>query len=145
MADNAAADFRIARSGRLRAAQSATLGANAAGRLKDEVVPVTIPQRKGDPVTSTPTNIHVRTRTWKRSPAERHHQTGAVETAGNASGVNDGAAALIVASAEVKRHGLTPIARVCGTAGWRGVAHHGLRSRACIEETDRTPGLEGRT
>ncbi|MCW5622287.1 MAG: 3-oxoadipyl-CoA thiolase [Burkholderiales bacterium] len=120
-ADNVAADFRISRADQdafaLRS-QQRWARANAAGRFKDEIVPVTIPQRKGDPVTFD-TDEHPRPDTNMEALARLKgiNKPELSVTAGNASGVNDGAAALIVASAEaVKRHGLTPIARVCSTA-----------------------------
>ena len=88
------------------------------GRLAAEIAPVTIPRRKGEPLVVT-TDEHPRPDTTAemlaRLPAP--FRDGGTVTAGNASGVNDGAAALIVASAAAaERHGLTPIARILGGA-----------------------------
>ena len=92
------------------------LGARA--RLAREITPVSIPRRKGDPVI-VDTDEHPRPDTTLEALAKLKtpfRENGTV-TAGNASGVNDGAAALILASAEAARkHGLTPIARVLGGA-----------------------------
>ncbi len=88
------------------------------GRLADEIVSVTIPQRKGDPVV-VDTDEHPRADTTLEALGKLRapFREGGTVTAGNASGVNDGAAALIIASeAAAKRHGLTPIARVVATA-----------------------------
>ncbi len=120
-AENVAADYDVAREDQdqfaLRSQQKA-LAAQASGRLSQEITPVTIPQRRGDPIV-VDLDEHPR----EDASLERlaslptpFRQGGSV-TAGNASGVNDGAAALIVASeAAVKAHGLTPIARVLGGA-----------------------------
>jgi acetyl-CoA acyltransferase len=86
--------------------------------LAKEITAVTIPQRKGDPVVVAKdehpraTSIEALARL---NPINK--MDGATVTAGNASGVNDGAAALIIASeAAAKKHGLTPIARILGGA-----------------------------
>ncbi|KZY53186.1 MAG: 3-oxoadipyl-CoA thiolase [Rhodobacterales bacterium] len=118
-AENVADDFGISRADQdefaLRS-QTRAAAAIASGRLAKEIVPVTIKGRKGDTVVDTdehPRATHIAT-LGKLRPIVRPDGT---ITAGNASGVNDGAAALIVASeAAVKRHGLTPIARVLGGA-----------------------------
>lgn len=89
-----------------------------AGKFDDEIVPVEIPQRKGDPIVFKK-DEHFRVGTTfetlsKLRPAFK--KDGSV-TAGNASGINDGAAAVIVASAEfVKKHNLKPIARIVAHA-----------------------------
>ena len=90
----------------------------AAGRIAEELVPVTIPQRKGDAVVID-ADEHPRPDTdlaaLARLPAP--FREGGTVTAGNASGVNDGAGALLVASeAAMKKYGLSPIARVTGAA-----------------------------
>jgi len=120
-ADNVAADFRISRADQdafaLRS-QQRWARAHAAGTFRDEIVPVAIPQRKGDPVMFD-TDEHPRPDTTIEALAKLKgiNKPELSVTAGNASGVNDGAAALIVAGADaVKRYGLTPLARVCGTA-----------------------------
>jgi len=89
-----------------------------AGKFDDEIVPVEIPQRKGDPIMFKK-DEHFRVGTTfetlsKLKPAFK--KDGSV-TAGNASGINDGAAAVVVASAEfVKKHNLKPIARIVAHA-----------------------------
>ena len=120
-ADNVAADFHISRADQdafaLRS-QQRWARAHAAGRFKDEIVPVALPQRKGDPVMFD-TDEHPRPDTTLEALARLKgiNKPELSVTAGNASGVNDGAAAVIVASAQaLKQHGLVPIARVCGTA-----------------------------
>ncbi len=88
------------------------------GRLEQEITPVIIPQRKGDPI-EVAKDEHPRPSTTLEalSKLRAPFRQGGSVTAGNASGVNDGAAALIIASEEAaKRHGLTPIARIVGGA-----------------------------
>jgi 3-oxoadipyl-CoA thiolase len=97
--------------------QEKAVAAQKNGRLGREITPVAIPQKKGDPVIVTK-DEHPRAGTSLETLAKLRplFPDGSV-TAGNASGVNDGAAALIIASeAAVKRHGLTPIARIMGGA-----------------------------
>jgi len=125
-ADNVAADFKIGREDQdafaLRS-QQRWAAANEAGRFQDEIVPVTIPQKKGEPKLFT-TDEHPRPDTTIAALATLKGVNGPdlSVTAGNSSGVNDGACALIVASeAAVLRHGLTPRARVVGMAA-AGVA-----------------------
>ena len=120
-AENVADDYDINRADQdafaVRSQEKAAV-AMSNGRLAQEIVPVTIPQRKGDPKV-VEADEHPRAGTTldalaKLRPIVRPEGT---VTAGNASGVNDGAAALILASeAAVKKHGLTPIARVLGGA-----------------------------
>ena len=103
----------------LRSQQKAT-AARDAGRLAEEIAPVAIPQRKGDAV-MVDTDEFIRSESTreglaKLKPAFRTDGKGSV-TAGNASGLNDGAAALFVCSeAGAKTHGLTPMARIVSTA-----------------------------
>ena len=97
--------------------QEKAVAAQQNGRLAREITPVAIPQKKGDPVMVT-RDEHPRAGTSMETLAGLRplFPDGSV-TAGNASGVNDGAAALIVASeAAAKKHGLTPIARILGGA-----------------------------
>src|SRR6185369_2138076 len=97
--------------------QQRAVAAQQSGRLAREITPVAVPQRKGDPVTVM-ADEHPRAGTTLEALGKLKplFDNGTV-TAGNASGVNDGAAALIVASeAAATRHGLTPIARVLGGA-----------------------------
>jgi 3-oxoadipyl-CoA thiolase len=119
-AENVAEEFQIRRDDQdafaLRS-QERTAKAQANGRLASEIVHVEIPQRRGDPVV-VERDEHPRQTTLdalaKLKPIVRPDGT---VTAGNASGVNDGAAALIIASEEAaKRNGLTPRARVIGAA-----------------------------
>ena len=91
------------------------------GRLSKEIVPVEIPQRKKDPIVfdqdefiKPDTSMEV---LGKLRPAFRKQQNGGTVTAGNASGLNDGAAATIVATGEaVKKYGLKPMARIVSSA-----------------------------
>ncbi|MGA1855248.1 3-oxoadipyl-CoA thiolase [Azospirillum sp. 11R-A] len=121
-AENVAADHNISRADQdafaVRSQQRAGR-AQESGRLAREIVPVAIPRRKGEP-TIISADEHLRPDTTLEALAKLStpfRKEGGSVTAGNASGVNDGAAAVIVASAEaVKRYGLTPRARVVGTA-----------------------------
>jgi len=97
--------------------QAKASAAQKAGVFDREIVPVTIPQRKGDPVI-VGKDEHPRETTMEALAklGTPFRKNGTV-TAGNASGVNDGAAALIVASeAAARKYGLTPIARILGGA-----------------------------
>lgn len=119
--ENVAADFNVSREDQdafaLRSQKKAA-AAQANGRLAQEIVPVTIPKRKGDPVV-VDKDEHPRGDTTLEQLAKLptpFRKDGTV-TAGNASGVNDGSAALIVASEDaVRKFGLEPIARVLGGA-----------------------------
>ncbi|WP_016745186.1 3-oxoadipyl-CoA thiolase [Rhizorhabdus wittichii] len=119
-AENVAQDFQVSREDQDRFAvesQRRAAAAQANGRLAAEIVPVTIPQRKGDPIV-VDRDEHPRETSMealgKLKPIVRADGT---ITAGNASGVNDGAAAIIVASkAAVEAYGLTPRAKVLGGA-----------------------------
>lgn len=118
--ENVAEEFAIARADQDRMAlnsQARAAAAQANGRLGQEITPVSIPQRKGDPVLVAQ-DEHPRATTMEAlAELGTPFRKGGTVTAGNASGVNDGAAALIIASAEMARkHGLTPIARVLGGA-----------------------------
>jgi acetyl-CoA acyltransferase len=119
--ENVAADFNISRADQDAFAVRSQRKAAAAqdnGRLAQEIVPVTIPKRKGDPVV-VDKDEHPRGDTTLEQLAKLptpFRKDGTV-TAGNASGVNDGSAALIVASEDaVRKYGLEPIARVVGGA-----------------------------
>jgi acetyl-CoA acetyltransferase family protein len=119
-AENVAEDFQIARADQDAFAMRSQARAAAAqknGRLAKEITPVSIPQRKGDPII-VDADEHPRETTLEKLASLRTpFRDGGSVTAGNASGVNDGAAALIIASEEaVKKYGLTPIARVVGMA-----------------------------
>ncbi len=119
-AENVAADFNVSRADQdafaLRS-QTRALAARASGRLGREIVAVPVPRRKGDPE-MVEHDEHPRATTPEALAAlKTPFREGGSVTAGNASGVNDGAAALLVASgAAVERYGLTPIARLVGMA-----------------------------
>jgi len=119
--ENVAEDYKVSRADQdafaLRSQQRA-IAAQQNGRFGKEIVPLSIPQRKKDPIV-VDKDEHPRADTSLEVLAKlpTPFRQGGTVTAGNASGVNDGAAALIVASeAAAKRHGLTPIARVLGGA-----------------------------
>jgi 3-oxoadipyl-CoA thiolase len=119
-AENVAEDFQITRQDQdkfaLRSQQKA-LKAQASGRLAEEIAAVEIPQRKGDPITVDRDEHPRETSLEKLAALRAPFREGGSITAGNASGVNDGACALIVAAeAAAKAHGLTPRARVLGMA-----------------------------
>jgi acetyl-CoA C-acetyltransferase len=117
--DNVAADYDISREDQdafAKRSQDRWEAADKAGIFADEIAPVSIPQRKGDPVVFD-RDEHPRPGTSMEALQKLRPINGADKTvtAGNASGVNDGAAALLIASAEAaKQHGLTPIARIVG-------------------------------
>ena len=120
-AENVAAQFGISREDQdafaLRS-QQRTAAAQQAGRFDGEIVPVSIPRRKGEPLLVS-VDEHPRADTTMQDLARLgtpFRENGTV-TAGNASGVNDGACALLVASAAAaQRHGLNPRARVVAMA-----------------------------
>ena len=119
--ENVAEDYKVSREDQDAFAVRSQAKAAAAqdnGRLAKEIAPVTIPQRKGEPVI-VGKDEHPRATSMEAlaklgTPFKKE---GGTVTAGNASGVNDGAAALIIASeAAAKKYGLTPIARILGGA-----------------------------
>jgi 3-oxoadipyl-CoA thiolase len=119
-AENVAGDFKISREDQdafaLRS-QTRAAAAQANGRLAKEITPVTIPSRKGDPIVVEKDEHPRQTTLEALAQLEAPFRQGGSVTAGNASGINDGAAALIIASeAAAKIHGLTPIARIVGGA-----------------------------
>jgi 3-oxoadipyl-CoA thiolase len=123
--ENVAKDFEISREDQdafaLRSQLSAA-EAQASGRLAKEITPVSVPQRRGDPKV-VEKDEHLRATTLEALAGLRTpFLKGGSVTAGNSSGVNDGAAALIIASAvAAQKHGLTPVARILGGAS-AGVA-----------------------
>ena len=125
-ADNVAADYGISREDQDRFAarsQERWARAHEANFFNDEIVPVEIPQRKGDPV-NVDTDEHPRPGTGVEKLAKLKGVNGPElsVTAGNASGVNDGSCALLIASEKaVKQYSLTPRARVVSMAS-AGVA-----------------------
>jgi 3-oxoadipyl-CoA thiolase len=124
-ADNVADEFMISRADQdafaVRSQQRAA-AAQAAGFFAEEIVPVVIKGRKGETIIDQDEHLRPDTSLEALSKLKPVNGEGKTVTAGNASGVNDGAAALILASAEaVRKHGLTPRARVLGMAS-AGVA-----------------------
>ncbi|MBX6742837.1 MAG: 3-oxoadipyl-CoA thiolase [Acetobacteraceae bacterium] len=121
-AENVAQEFQVSRADQdafaFRSQQRAAK-AQASGRFAEEIVPVTIPRRKGDPI-KVEKDEHPRPDTTLEGLAKLptpFRKEGGTVTAGNASGVNDGACAVIVASeAAAKKHGLTPRARIIAVA-----------------------------
>ncbi len=124
--ENVAEDFNISREDQDSFAyrsQQRCGAAVASGRLAKEIAPVSVPQRRGEAVI-VEADEHPRPDTTLEALAKLRtpFRDGGTITAGNASGVNDGAAALIIASEDAaKQHGLTPRARVIGMAA-AGVA-----------------------
>lgn len=119
-AENVADDFRIEREAQDRmalASQQKAAAAIAAGYLAKEIVPVSIAQKKGDPVIVSQ-DEHPRATTLEAlAKLKGVVRPDGTVTAGNASGVNDGACALLLANEEAARqYGLTPRARVVGMA-----------------------------
>ncbi len=119
-AENVATKFQITREQQDEFALGSQLKASAAqkaGRFKDEIAPVTIKTRKGDVVVSDDEFIrHDATIDGMRKLRPAFNKEGTV-TAGNASGINDGAAALIVmSSAEAAKRGVKPLARIASFA-----------------------------
>ena len=116
---NVADDYGISREAQdamALASQAKAAAAQASGRLAQEIAPVTIPQRKGEPLV-VDRDEHPRATTPEALAKLRPLFPEGSVTAGNASGVNDGAAALILADAETAaKYGLTPIVRVLGGA-----------------------------
>ena len=120
-AENVAADYQVNRADQdafaLRSQQRAVAAIDS-GRFAAEIVPVTLPGKKGAP-TIVRDDEHPRRDTTLEGLAKlgTPFREGGSVTAGNASGVNDGAAAVIIASAEaVAKYGLTPRARILGAA-----------------------------
>ncbi|WP_170598941.1 3-oxoadipyl-CoA thiolase [Ruegeria arenilitoris] len=120
-ADNVAEDYDISRADQdafAARSQARWAAAHQAGVFSEEITPVTIPQRKGDPLV-VDTDEHPRPGTTAEKLAGLKGVNGPDKTvtAGNASGINDGAAAILLANeAAAQKNGLTPMARVVGMA-----------------------------
>ena len=119
-AENVAEDFNVSREDQdafaLRSQQRA-LAAQASGALAQEIVPVTIPAKKGEPTVVAKDEHPRETSIEALAKLKPIVKEGGTVTAGNASGVNDGSCALLIASeAAAKRYGLTPRARILGMA-----------------------------
>ena len=119
-AENVAEQFAISREDQDAVAlrsQQRTAAAPQAGRFDDEFTPVTIPQRRGDPLQVSVDEHPRETSAEALAKLPTPFRAGGTVTAGNASGVNDGACALLVASGDAARQqGLTPQARVVAMA-----------------------------
>ena len=124
-AENVAEDYRVSRADQDKfalASQVKAAAAQEAGRFADEIVPVKIVQKKGDPVIVAKDEQPRETSIEALAGLKGVVRAGGTVTAGNASSINDGACALLLAGEEAaKRHGLTPKARVLGMAS-AGVA-----------------------
>ena len=119
-AENVALDYKVTRADQdafaLRS-QNRALAAQAAGAFADEIVPVTIPAKKGDAVVVAQDEHPRATSLEQLAKLKPIVKEGGSVTAGNASGVNDGSCATLIASeAAAKKHGLTPRARILGMA-----------------------------
>jgi 3-oxoadipyl-CoA thiolase len=119
-AENVAAEFGISREDQdafaLRSQQRAA-AAQASGRLAQEIVAVEVPQRRGEPIVVDRDEHPRETSLEALAALPTPFRTDGTVTAGNSSGVNDGAAALLLASAAaLERHGLQPLARVVAGA-----------------------------
>ncbi len=118
-ADNVAEQYGINRADQdafAARSQARWAAAHKAGMFRDEITPVTIPQRKGEPVV-VDTDEHPRPETSIEKLSSLHGINGPEKTvtAGNASGVNDGAAAILLANeAAAEKNNLTPMARIVG-------------------------------
>ena len=119
-AENVAADYQIEREAQdafAMRSQDRAMRAVASGRLAQEITPVSVRQRKGDPIIVDRDEHPRATSLEKLASLPTPFRQGGTVTAGNASGVNDGAAAIIIASeAAVEKYGLTPRAKVTGMA-----------------------------
>jgi 3-oxoadipyl-CoA thiolase len=119
-AENVAQEFQISREDQDAFAvrsQDKAARAQESGRFDAEIAPVTISQRKGDPIVVDKDEHPRKTSVEALARLKPIVRADGTVTAGNASGVNDGAAAMVVATEEAaKRNGLTPRARVVGAA-----------------------------
>jgi acetyl-CoA acyltransferase len=119
-AENVAQDYNINRHDQdvfAVASQNKAAAAQAAGILAQEIVPVQIPQKKGDPITVSQDEHPRATSVEALAKLKGVVRPDGTVTAGNASGVNDGACALLIANAEMAaKHGLTPKARIVAMA-----------------------------
>ena len=119
-AENVAMEFGIGREAQDRmalASQVKALAAQQAGHLAREIIPVSLPQKKGDPLLFDADEYPRQTSLEALAKLKGVVRPDGTVTAGNASGINDGACALLLASeAGATRHGLTPRARVVGMA-----------------------------
>jgi len=119
-AENVAAKWQISRDEQDQfalASQNKAEAAQAAGKFKDEIVPFTITGRKGDTIVDTDEYIRIGATLEALAKLKPAFSKEGSVTAGNASGINDGAAAVVLMSAkEAKARGLTPLARIASWA-----------------------------
>ena len=119
-AENVAQKWQITREQQdqfAAASQQKAAAAQAAGRFKDEIVPVTVKTRKGDVVVDTDEYIKAGTTAESLAKLRPAFSKDGTITAGNASGLNDGAAVtVLMTAAEAKRRGLNPLARIVAWA-----------------------------
>ena len=119
-AENVAAKWQLSREDQDRfatASQNKAEAAQKAGKFKDEIVPFTVPSRKGDIVVTEDEFIRPGTTYEALAKLRPAFSKEGTVTAGNASGINDGAAALVVMSAaEAKKRGIAPLARIASWA-----------------------------
>jgi acetyl-CoA C-acetyltransferase len=119
-AENVAREFQITRQQQDEfavASQNKAEAAQKAGRFKDEIVPVTIKGRKGDTIVDQDEHIRAGTTMETVGKLRPAFQKDGTVTAGNASGINDGAAAVVLmTAAEAKRRGVIPLARIVSWA-----------------------------
>jgi acetyl-CoA acyltransferase len=119
-AENVAQDYNINRHDQdvfAVASQNKAAAAQAGGILAQEIVPVLIPQKKGDPITVSQDEHPRATSVEALAKLKGVVRPDGTVTAGNASGVNDGACALLIANAKMAaKHGLTPKARIVAMA-----------------------------
>ena len=119
-AENVAADYQVSRIDQdafALASQNKAATAIAEGVFQREIVPVTIPQKKGDAIVFAQDEHPRATTVEALAKLKGVVRADGTVTAGNASGINDGACALLIASAEAaQQHGLTPLARIVGMA-----------------------------
>ena len=119
-AENVAEDYQVRREDQdmfaLRSQEKAA-AAQANGSFNNEIIPVTIPQRKGDPIIVDKDEHPRATSIEKLAALKAPFRAGGSVTAGNASGVNDGACAILLASDDaIEEYGLTAKARILGAA-----------------------------
>jgi acetyl-CoA C-acetyltransferase len=119
-AENVAEKYQISRADQDQfavASQNKASAAQRAGRFADEIAPVTVKGRKGDTVVDTDEYIRHEVDLASMTKLRPAFSKDGTVTAGNASGINDGAAAVVVMSgAEARRRGLTPLARIASFA-----------------------------
>ena len=119
-AENVAREFQITREMQDRfavASQNKAEAARKAGRFKDEIIPVTVKERKGEKIIDADEYIREGSTYEAMSGLRPAFAKDGSVTAGNASGINDGAAAIVLMSAaEAKSRGLTPLARIASFA-----------------------------